>query len=381
MSFIIVACILTLFWIVSCTYLAVNVRTVGSLRNTPGLPAAQEPAVDIIVAVRNEEADLAKALLSLCHLRYHNYCLIVINDRSTDSTASILNTFTLQYPNIRVITITALPEGWLGKNHALYSGTLISEGEWILFTDADVVFHPDALNKAMAYTLDQKLDNLVIFPEIASRSAHLNSVIATFRMMLEMKLRPWQVSNPQSSAAIGVGAFGLMRRTAYVDSGTHQRIPLRPDDDLRLGVQLKQAGFKQGVLYGDDMLQLEWYTSVRQFIQGLMKNTFSVMGYNPVVAIINALAVLLTIVLPVPILLLFGGWPAHAMALLILLSQWICFALHPGMDARWWYALLIPYAGTIMIWIILRSAWLTMQQKGIYWRDSFYPLQELKKNK
>ena len=379
MSFLLVAAVITTAWMAVCIYILVNARSVRSLKDIPLLPAASQPAVDIIIAVRNEEADLAQALQSLCHLNYQNYSIIVINDRSTDGTAAILQELAARYPRINVHTIDTLPPGWLGKNHAMFSGAKLSSGEWILFTDADVLYHPDALSRAMAYTSQQQIDNLVVFPEITSRSEQFKAINATFRIMLETRLRPWQVRNPKSNASIGVGAFSLLRREAYLRSGTHERIRLRPDDDLKLGEQIKKAGYKQDVLYGDTQLSLEWYTSVKQFINGLMKNMFSAFKYNAVIAALNALAVLLVIVLPVPVLLIAGGTAVRCMALVILLFQWMAFSFRPAMNAKWWYVLLIPYAGLIMIYIIIRSAWLTIRNKGIYWRDSFYPLSELKK--
>lgn len=362
-----------------CLFLLNGTRSIRSLKNITPLPTGREPSLDIIIAVRNEEADLAKALYSLCHINYRNYRLIVVNDRSTDGTASILAEFAARYPRITVHTITNLPVGWLGKNHAMYSGAGISKGEWILFTDADVVYQPEALNRAMAYILDNKLDNLVVFPDIISRSGMFNAINATFRTILETRLRPWKASDPRSNAFIGMGAFSMVRRAAYLTSGTHDKIRLRPDDDLKLGEQIKKAGFKQEALYGDTQLQLEWYTSVPQFVNGLMKNMFSAFGYNPLVAIVNALAVLATLVLPVPLLLIAGNWPEQIMALIIILFQWISFTFRPAMKAKWWYVFTIPYAGLIMTYIIFRSTWLTLKNKGIYWRDSFYSLEELRK--
>ncbi|BAV09710.1 Glycosyltransferase, catalytic subunit of cellulose synthase and poly-beta-1,6-N-acetylglucosamine synthase [Filimonas lacunae] len=378
-TFFAISSVITLAWMIVCIYLLINARSIGLLKNISPLPQGNEPSLDIIIAVRNEEADLAQALQSLCHIHYSNYRLVVINDRSTDGTAAILQQFAAQYPHITVYTITSLPQGWLGKNHAMYTGATISQGEWILFTDADVLYQPDAISRAMAYVLQTQTDNLVVFPEIISRSAMFNAINATFRTMLEVKLRPWKARDRQSKAFIGMGAFSLVNRKAYVSSGTHSKIPLRPDDDLKLGEQIKSAGFQQDCLYGDGLLRLEWYTSVQQFINGLMKNMFSAFQYNAWLATANALLVVLIIILPIPVLLLSGWWQLQCMALVILFFQWLAFTFRPAMNAGWWYVFTIPYAGVIMTYIVFRSTWLTLKNKGIYWRDSFYPLDELKK--
>ena len=379
MIFFVIACIITASWIIVSLYLLINARTIQSIKQISPVNAAEIPSVDIIVAVRNEEADLANALQSLCSLSYPNYRLIIVNDRSTDNTGNILAQFAANDPRITIHTITALPAGWLGKNHALYSGARASDGEWILFTDADVIYHPETLSRAMNFVLTHNLDNVAVLPEITSRSKLFKAINATFRMILETKLRPWKAKDPKSKASIGIGAFSLLRRVAYTQTGTHERIRLRPDDDLKLAEQIKSAGYRQDVLYGEEMLTLEWYTSVKQFIDGLMKNMFSAFKYNVLWAMLNALAILLVMVLPVPVLLLSGQWYYMIMAVAILSVQWMAFTFHPGLNARWWYALAIPYAGLIIAYIVARSAWLNTIHKGIYWRNSFYSLDELKK--
>jgi hypothetical protein len=123
---------------------------------------------------------------------------------------------------------------------------------------------------------------------------------------------------------------------------------------------------------------LQWYTSLSQFVGGLMKNTFSIANYQLATALAMAVATLVTIVLPVPLLLL-AGWPYAAAALIILLAQTVLLLCSRGMTGKWWHALMIPFSGLVMAYIIVKSAFLTLRQGGIYWRNSFYPLKELRK--
>lgn len=370
--------LMLILWLITSLYLIVMSRKITYLKEVAPHTGNYQPAVAIIIAVRNEEAEVEEALHSVCNLRYSRFRVIVINDRSTDRTPEILQRMALKNPVLEVITISQLPKGWLGKNHALYQGYRASDEEWLLFTDADVKFAPEALSKAMHYALQHDLDHLTALPQVTSRSALFRSVMNTFALMLNIRLRPWAVSDPSSGASIGVGAFNLVKRTAYKKAGTHTVISLRPDDDLKLGERVKKAGLKQDVVYGQQELWLEWYTSLGQFINGLMKNTFSVSNYRLPVALGTAVATLLIFVLPVPVLL-FAGYPFYLMALLILLSQVAMMVLTKGGDGKWWHALLIPFAGLVMVYIIVKSAFLTIRQGGIYWRDSFYPLAELKK--
>jgi len=335
-----------------------------------------EPSVAIIIPVRDEEEDLEQALQSVCNLNYNNYGIVVVNDRSTDRTGEILNNFKTRYPGLSVVTIATLPDGWLGKNNALYEGYKQSDEEWILFTDADIKFHPDMLARVMSYAVNQQLDNLCVLPEVESRSNLFNSVLATFTIMLMIHLRPWDARNPKSKAYIGIGAFNMVRRDAYEKSGTHERIKLRSDDDLRLGQQIKQAGFRQDVLTGVGYVQLEWYKNLRQFSNGLLKNALAPSDYNIAKVIGSIVFMLMSVALPMPVMFIFGSTAIRIMAGVMLLFHIIYMTAVP--PNKWWYALMIPFAGFFIAFSFLRALIKTVKQGGIYWRDSFYSLEMLR---
>jgi hypothetical protein len=198
--------------------------------------------------------------------------------------------------------------------------------------------------------------------------------------MLEMRQRPWDIRNPNSNASIGIGAFNLVKRTAYEKAGTHAAFSLRPDDDLKLGERIKAAGLRQDVVYGEKGVSLEWYTSLREFVNGLMKNTFSISNYHLPTALGMALATLLVFVLPLPLMLLSGS-TGVVMACILLTFQVLLILFKSGIHGKWWHAFMVPVAGSIMVYILLKSAFKTIWQGGIYWRDSFYPLAELKKQR
>lgn len=376
-----IAIFLTGFWVLVTVYLLINTRRIKYLKSIQVSVPAPQPSLAIIIAVRNEENDLPEALESMCHLNYSNYRLVVINDRSTDSTPEILAQFEKKYSHLTVIHIKELPEGWLGKNHALYSGYKATTEEWMLFTDADIRYAPDTLNKAIQYCIDQQVDHLTVMPDVKSRSAFFNSIMDTFKIMLVVKLKPWEASNPKTKSYIGIGAFNLVKRSAYEVAGTHKRIALRPDDDLKLGECIKSSGLKQDVTFGDNQLSLEWYTSVKEFINGLMKNTFSTVDYNFAKVIVLCLLTLFVFVAPIPLLLIGGGPTERYLAIILVLFQIILFTFTRGLRGIWWYALMMPVAGSIMVYIMWVSAVRTLRQGGIYWRDSFYSLAELKKHK
>lgn len=370
-----------LYWGFLALYLIINGGKIKYLSTIETGPDTQEPSVVIIIAVRNEEYALKEALTSVCNLDYNNYKVLVINDRSTDNTGQILSEMQAQYNHLSVINIDMLPERWLGKNHALYTGSTSSHEDYMLFTDADVVYHKDVLKKAIHYCVKNNLDHLTVLPGIISPSSRLNSVIMTFVIMLTALQRPWAAKIKTSKASMGVGAFNLVKREIYERAGTHKAIAMRPDDDLKLAASIKAAGGNADVLYGRKEIQVEWYTSVKEFINGLMKNIFSGFKYNAFLAAGGALGTLLFFVLPIPLVLIFGNNMARIFVVCTFIFQLTLYGNMPGSNGKWWYAFLSIYAGIIMVYIILKATITNLYNGGIYWRDTFYSLKELRKNK
>jgi glycosyltransferase involved in cell wall biosynthesis len=372
--------LITVIWVILSVYLLVSSGRVNYLKDVSVPPDLSEPSLAIIIAVKDEEREVEEALKSACRLEYSNFRIIVIDDRSTDQTPVILKRMAQFNPAISVITIRSLQPGWLGKTNALYKGYAESTEEWLLFTDADVIFNQRALKKAVSYLKEKRLDHLAVIPEITSRSLLFKSILNTFALMLEIRQRPWDIPDASSSASIGIGAFNLVKRTSYEKAGTHRAISMRPDDDLKLGERIKSAGLRQDVLYGDKEVSLEWYTSLNEFVKGLMKNSFAVFDYRLYKAVGAAILAFLVFVLPLPFLLLSGS-PAAWLALVIMVSQTAVMLLKKGLHGKWWHGVMIPVAGLVMVYIILISAIKTLKQEGIYWRGTFYPLADLKGQK
>jgi cellulose synthase/poly-beta-1,6-N-acetylglucosamine synthase-like glycosyltransferase len=356
------------------TYVMLGLKSIKQVAKLPVI--AQEPSLAIIIPVRNEEEDVEKALESICNINYKNHRVIVINDRSTDRTGEILEKFKAKYPQLSVTTITTLPDGWLGKNNALYQGYKNSDEEWLLFVDADIVFQPDAINKAVGYAVNQQLDHLGVLPETISRSTLLNSIMSTSSYLLMVNMRPWAAKNPKSPAFIGIGAFNLVRRSAYEKAGTHEKIKIKAVDDVHLGMMMKRGGFRQDVLAGSGAVCLEWYKNLHQYGCGILKNSFALANYSVSHSLFNVLATTFCIALPVPILLIFGSGSERLMAAVLFLFQLIYMTF--VLPNKWWHAFVIPFAGCYIAYFVLKSTMLTLKQGGIYWRDSFYSLKMLK---
>lgn len=382
----------------------VSTRAIGRASEVAPL-TGKMPRVSVIVAARNEERNIETALQSLRNLDYDNLEIIVVEDRSTDRTPEMLDRIAgdslvstsessisrgqaeaaasapLVRHGLRVIHIRELPAGWLGKNHALYRGASEATGEYFLFTDADIVMDPSILRRAMAYVLDERLDHLTMLFRICMPNWLLEAFVITFSLYFFIHFQPAKVRDPKSKAHIGAGGFNLVRAQAYREMGTHEAISMRPDDDVKLGKLVKKYGFRQDVLLAPELMYVPWYASVGELIRGLEKNAFSGVDYSIGMTVFSSMAILLWNVFPFIAVFITDG-VTRGMYILTVLILWImCGVVARSGQSRMWLVLAFPIAATLFAFIQWRTMLLNLFQGGIYWRDTFYPLAELKANK
>lgn len=363
------------------TRLLLGVQRVRWLRDVDPPAEFAWPKVSVIVPARNEEREIEGALQSVLHLDYPDYEVLVVNDRSTDGTGDILARMQEVYPQLNVATVTELPAGWLGKNHAMYFGAQQAKGELLLFTDADIIMQPLTLRKAVYYLQSEPVDHLAMAPDVEMPTWLLEGFVVLFSMLFSIFTKPWLVRNPKSPAHVGIGAFNLIRANVYQAIGTHQAIAMRPDDDLKLGKLVKKHGYVQDMLNGCGFILVRWYASLRELIDGLMKNAFSGVDYHVSFTVFTSFAMALVNIWPFAAVWIFRG-P----------TQWLYFAtivMHLAMysgtawqlKARWWGMFGYPLYFALFIYIQWRAMILTFWNNGIYWRNTHYTLAELKANK
>ena len=268
--------------------------------------AEGEPRVSIIVPACNEEKHIRETLTRLLGLEYANYEVIAVNDRSTDRTGQIMDEIAagaecgadipVRVPaasalqteadrnvhptRLKVIHIPELPPGWLGKTHAMWTAGKQASGDWLLFTDADVLFKPDSLRRAMAYAESEKADHVVLFPRMIMKSPGDRMMIAFFQALFVFGHRPWKVADPDARDHMGVGAFNLVRRPVYEAVGTYQALRMEVLDDMKLGKVVKNAGFSQRNVFGADLISLRWAEGAFGVVNNLTKNFFAVMSFQ-----------------------------------------------------------------------------------------------------
>jgi glycosyltransferase involved in cell wall biosynthesis len=336
--------------------------------------------VSIIVPARNEQQHIETALQSMLHLDYPHLEYMVVNDRSTDATGQILERMAKADLRLRVLNITELPAGWLGKNYALHRAAEEATGDWLLFADADISFEPTALRRAMSYAEYFKLDHLAATPGMVAPGPFLKVFVLSFITLFCAYFKPWLARNPNSRRHIGVGAFNLVRRSAYIQAGGHEKIRMRPDDDLMLGKVIKKSGFRQDVVHGIDMITVPWYDSVGQAIVGLEKNAFSGVNYRISIVVAAAVALLVTNIWPFIAIFVTRGSEQLIYVLVVLMLIGFSVRVASWMNFPPWIALGYPLGVLLIIYIQWRAMYLTLRNGGIRWRDTHYSLAELKAN-
>jgi cellulose synthase/poly-beta-1,6-N-acetylglucosamine synthase-like glycosyltransferase len=277
--------LLALIWLSRLLDAAFGMRKVAdiSLPEWDPKPNGPKPRVSIIVPARNEELHIEQSLLQLLQLDYPNYEVIAVNDRSIDLTGEIMDrvaTLPEAHRRLRVVHIPELPEKWLGKVHAMWTGARQATGEWLLFTDADVLFKPESLNRAVAYAQLEHADHLVLFPRMVMHSAGERMMVAFFQTLFVFGHRPWKVSDPKTKDHIGVGAFNLVRRGVYEAIGTFEALRFEVLDDMKLGKLVKTGGYAQRNVYGLDLISLRWTKGAMGMVDNLTKNSFAIMSFQ-----------------------------------------------------------------------------------------------------
>jgi cellulose synthase/poly-beta-1,6-N-acetylglucosamine synthase-like glycosyltransferase len=345
--------------------------------------AAGNPLVSIIVPARNEEESIEQALNTLLALDYDNYEVIAVNDRSTDGTGEIMERVAGNLPGLaprlRVVHHRELPAGWLGKTHAMWTATNLAAGEWLLFTDADVMFKPESLRRALAYAEAEKADHLVVFPRMIMKRPGEYMMIAVFQTMFMFGHRPWKVADPKARDHMGVGSFNLVRRSVYEAVGTYERLRMEVVDDMKLGKVVKNAGFAQRNVFGADLISVRWAKGAMGVVDNLTKNFFAVLSFQWWRTLLSAFALAFINLGP-----FLGVWLAHGWERVpYALALGSMFLIYMGMSWRSsvppYYFFLHPVSTVLFIYTLLRSMVLTLWNGGIMWRGTKYRLEELRK--
>jgi len=340
------------------------------------------PRVSIIVPACNEEKSIAQTLNQLFALDYDNYEVIAVNDRSTDSTGEIMDRIagtSKAQGLLKIIHIEKLPPGWLGKAHAMWMAAQHATGDWLLFTDADVLFKPDSVGRALAYAECEKADHVVMFPRMIMNSAGEKMMIAFFQSLFVFGHRPWRVADPDTQDHMGVGAFNCIRRSVYEAIGTYKALRMEVLDDMKLGKVVKNARYAQRNMFGADLISIRWAQGAMGVVHNLTKNFFAVLSFQWPRTLASCVGLAFLNLMPFIGVAVAPGWARlpYAVALVSM------FLIYVGMSSRSavpaYYFFLHPVSTVLFVYTMLRSMYLTLRNDGIEWRGTRYSLDELRK--
>jgi cellulose synthase/poly-beta-1,6-N-acetylglucosamine synthase-like glycosyltransferase len=345
------------------------------------------PRITVIVPARNEAAAIETTLRSLL-AQTIPVEIIAVDDRSSDATGALMDSLSAHVADevrstgklLSVIHIDALPPGWMGKTHAMAIAARQSATPWLLFTDGDVVFRPDTLERALRYAEHAAVDHLVLMPGLILKTAGERMMCAIFQSLSLLATRPWKIADPKAKRdSIGMGAFNLVRSEVYRAVGGFESLPLEVLEDLRLGYQIKHRGYRQHVVFGPGLIQLHWATGVFGMVHNLTKNIFATFRFR-ITLFLGAWLGLLILCF-VPIAGLFGNTYIRVVSVLSLLMIALLYqqALRFYNRINPAYVLTFPIAAALVLYAMLRSALFTLIRRGIFWRGTFYPLRDLRR--
>lgn len=376
-------------WLIAAAWLW---RVLPALRMLPTVPDLLEekyfardpaalPSLTVIVPGKDEAAAIEACLRSLLLCDYPELRVIAVNDRSSDSTGSLMDQVAADADaqgRLHVLHVTELPAEWLGKPHAMAMAADYAASDWLLFTDADVIFAPDALRRAMTFVTESGADHFVLYPTLILHGWAERMLIAFFQSLSALAGRPWKISDPAAKHDyIGVGAFNMIRRPVYEVLGGYTALRMEVLEDMRLGYRVKRAGYPQRVAFGKDLIRIRWAPSARGILQNLTKNLFSAFRFRTGLVLLGCIGVALFCLTPF-VALAFSGAPrwAGAITLLSLLLLNLRYAKLTDISPA--YLLLFPIATVMFLWTLLRSMVLVLWRGGVLWRGTLYPLKELR---
>jgi hypothetical protein len=366
------------FWLYFSFSAFRNTLSTPPLPDAPALALPQvAPRVSVVIAARDEQSRLEQTIRQLLQQRGVDVQLIVVDDRSTDATPEILRRLSAEAPQLEVVRIDELPAGWLGKCHACAQGAARARGDWILFTDADIHMRADLLARAIATAERDCADHLTLWPGLNTHGTLPRAAVLASGQCLSVYAPAAEINRDRGRKAIGVGAFNLVRTEAYRAMGGHEPLRMEVIDDVKLGLLLRRAGFRQRLYGGMRDLEAEWAQNLGQVIRAVEKNWFAGVDYS----VAKSLTVIV-LVLACCFAAMFGplldprwGW--------LPLAAYLSTALTAVVHARqshwpWISGLLAPLGFVVFALAGINSTAKALRQGGIRWRETFYPLAELR---
>jgi cellulose synthase/poly-beta-1,6-N-acetylglucosamine synthase-like glycosyltransferase len=373
-------------WVVAIAWC---VRTTDAVQNLPSLPdltssewnitPSGAPGLIVVVTARDEAENIAATLDTLLAQEYPFLRIVAVDDRSIDATGAIMDDYAARRPDrLTALHITALEEGWLGKTFAMHVAMQSSDSEYLLFTDADVLFSPSILRRALAYAEQSQAAHLVVMPTVQVRSHGEGIVLGFIQILGFWASRLWRVADADAkNDVIGIGAFNLLRRDALQEIGGLEPQRLTVLEDVTLGRRIKAAGLPQRIAFAPELVLVHWAKGIRGLIRVMTKNLFSAVNFQPVLLLGACLWIIVFCLAPIAGL----AWWVTILPSFLVFSCIAAIYRRLGafsrINAR--YGWLYPLGAVIFIYGMLWSMVVTWWHRGVIWRGTLYPLRDLRR--
>ncbi len=336
------------------------------------------PLVSVILPARNEARGVGAAVASHLAQRYRNLELIVVDDESTDGTAAEATRAARGDPRFVLVRGEPVPEGWVGKSWACGQGARRARGEWLLFSDADVVHDPDTLGRCLGLALRLGRGGLTLTPGVDAATVAERVVMPAAATLIQSVLAPgFLVRSPRSGVVMAAGAYLLVRRDVYDSFNGHDGIGSHMVDDVALAQAVKRSGALLYPADGTGLIRLRMYHDVRELWRGWRKNAAFASAADPSRGVAPAVALLVLGLTP-PLALAAGArrrnprlaWMGAAGVAAQCALQRLAAPV-VATPAR--YALTLPAGTTFLAAATLRGAWDRISGRGPLWRGRRYP--------
>jgi len=338
------------------------------------------PSVSIIVPARDEAARIERTARSFLAQEALELQLLIVDDRSCDDTMNVLNGIASEDPRLQPVRIDDLPDGWLGKCHAMHTGAQQATGDWLLFADADTTFRSkDTIRRAIDLARSQHADHVCLLPRLGARSLWARAAACGFIISAARRLD--RINRDLGKTYFGAGAFNLVRADTYRSFDGHTPLRLEVLDDINLSALVRRADGKTRLRTAFNDMETSWGSTIRELISVLEKNLFAIIGYRSLLML--ALSAMFVVVWTFAVLgpawsLLTGSLAPTVAFIGVLLSG--ASAMRVARQLGWSRkeAFLSPLVSIVFVYAGLRSMLLTLRRGGVQWRDTFYPLAQLR---
>lgn len=372
--------ITSILWVIAYWYVLKQIYTPPKISQVNAPEPSSFPSLSVLVPACNEADTIRPALQSILEQDYPNLEVIAINDRSIDQTGKIIDELTMKFDNLHAVHIENLPDGWLGKTHALKKGYEISTGDWVLATDADVCYKKSALRSIMAVALHHDRDHISCIPEMKNDGFLHETAFDGFVSLLFGQQNLEGVPDLESDDYFGFGAFNMFRRNIFDQTKGFEWLRMEVADDMGIARMLRDHGAKQGVYYAFDLLELQWYGSLGKMIKGFEKNSIGVVAhYSYLKGFLTPIIWLLFLM--GPFVGLFSSFTvlqvlsAGVIVVGILFNAMASYKLERPL-----FPFLFSALGVLFpIYALTRSTFACLKRGGIKWRGTFYPVDLLRK--